>query len=162
MNKIIMNKIISLLIISIGVLSAGLLPEKRFTDAESDNSDKQTTSGTSGLVELRIFSGRENPTWSLSEEDTKTLFNLLAKLPGVPAKRFNDGLGYTGFRVRKIGTLSKLPHDFEIYKGVAFDGTHYYKDRNRRLENWILRSGKEHLDAKLYATVEKEIRSSHE
>ena len=120
----------------------------------------QTTSGTTGVVELRIFIGQANPTWFLSEEDTETAFSILAKLPSTRARKISQGLGYRGFRVNKVGTLSRLPHEFEVYKGVASDGVNNYRDKDRRLELWLLRSGKEHLDKQLYAAIECEINST--
>jgi hypothetical protein len=50
-------------------------------------------------VELDIFSGRPNPTWTLSGEETSQLLALLANLPSKEAGWPASGLGYRGFVV---------------------------------------------------------------
>jgi hypothetical protein len=125
--------------------------------AKARHSRTTVQSGTAGVVQVDLFSGRKNPSWALSEKQTRAVFHMLAGLPLALVGDFAEGLGYRGFRVRKAGTSSKLPHEFAVYKGIAYDGAHYYKDEGRRIEQWLLRSGKGHLDTGIYKAIEKDI-----
>ena len=114
-------------------------------------------SGVAGEVEADIYSGRKNPTWALSEKETGIVFHMLAGLPPAVPTSLDGGLGYRGFRVRKVGTLSKLPQEIRVCRGIAYDGVHFYKDADRQMERWILKSGKRQLGAKTYEYIKKEI-----
>jgi hypothetical protein len=138
-------------------ITAGASTIAKGSRAKAKHNRTKVQSGTAGEVEVDLFSGRKNPSWALSERQTRTVFRMLAGLPPAPASDFAEGLGYRGFRVRKVGTLSKLPHEFTVYKGIAYDGAHYYRDEGRRIEQWLLRSGKGHLDMGVYKVIEKEI-----
>jgi hypothetical protein len=47
-------------------------------------------------LELDVFSGRPNPRWNLTAEETTHLHKLLRDLPQVPETR-ESGLGYRAF-----------------------------------------------------------------
>jgi len=50
-------------------------------------------------VELDVYSGRPNPTWSLSADEAKTIARVLKDLPRA-ASAMPEGLGYRGFVLR--------------------------------------------------------------
>jgi hypothetical protein len=121
-------------------------------------------------VTLQIFSGRENPSWSLSEKQIGELFALLKDLPKAE-KPFDlhDGLGYRGFQVVLTEEEDTAEKTYEIvackgqilYKtaaGAAADAN--FADRNRRLEKFLLKSGDSFLDGKLSASIKAEIESN--
>lgn len=55
-------------------------------------------------VELDVFSGRENPRWTLTAQETARVEELLRGLPGAPDAP-PPGLGFRGFRLEENGQL---------------------------------------------------------
>lgn len=107
-------------------------------------------------VTVDIYSGRRNPSWRINGKETEMVFQMLARLPPTPAVQFNEGLGYRGIWVRKLGTLSKFPYEMRVYRGIATDGARFYQDVDQHIESWLLRSGRRHLGAKTYALIRKD------
>jgi hypothetical protein len=71
-------------------------------------------------VMLDIFSGRPNPTWTLSGRATEELRRLLDASRG---ERREEGppspyLGYTGFVVTNRGSVAGVPYRLRVYGGV--------------------------------------------
>jgi len=114
-------------------------------------------------VTLQIFSGRENPSWSLSEKQIDELLALLKDLPKTEPSDFQGGLGYQGFRVVLTENTTEKTHEIIVYQGRIFYKTAqaeaYFADRDRRLEKFLLKSGDSHLDDKLPKSVKDEIES---
>lgn len=114
-------------------------------------------------VTLQIFSGRENPSWSLSEKQIDELLALLNDLPKAKPGDFQDGLGYQGFRVVLTENATKKTREVVVNKGQilykAAEADAYFTDRDRRLEKFLLKSGDSHLDDKLSKSIEDEIES---
>ena len=92
-------------------------------------------------VELDIFSGSPNPSWTLTPDESKKLMNLLDSLPEVPKKEPDDGLGYRGFILNLTSEKTDAPpRRVHIFNGIiAIDsGTKkYYRDLHG-LEKWLL------------------------
>jgi len=114
-------------------------------------------------VTLQVFSGRENPSWSLSEKQIDELLVLLNDLPKAEPSDFQDGLGYRGFQVALTETTTEKTHEIVAHKGQIFyktaEADKYFTDRNRRLEIFLLKSGDSYLDDKLYKSIKDEIES---
>lgn len=114
-------------------------------------------------VTLQIFSGRENPSWSLSEKQIDELPALLKDLPKAKPFDFQDGLGYRGFHVMLTENPTEKTSEIVAYKGQILyrtaEAEAYFADRDRRLEIFLLKSGDSHLDDKLTESVKTEIES---
>jgi hypothetical protein len=114
-------------------------------------------------VTLQIYSGRENPSWSLSEKQIDELLALLKDLPKAEPSDFRDGLGYQGFRVVLTENATKKSREIVVNKGQVLyktaEADAYFADRERRLEKFLLKSGDSHLDEKLSKSIEDEIES---
>jgi hypothetical protein len=114
-------------------------------------------------VTLQIFSGRENPSWSLSEKQIDELLALLNDLPKAEPSDFQDGLGYRGFQVALTGNATEKTQEIVAHKGRIFyksaEADKYFTDRNRRVEIFLLKSGDSHLDEKLFKSIKDEIES---
>jgi hypothetical protein len=114
-------------------------------------------------VTLQIFSGRENPSWSLSEKQIVELLTLLDNLPKAERGDFPDGLGYRGFQVELTENTPEKTHRIVAYKGRVFyktaEAEKYFADRDRRLETFLLKSGDSHLDDDLSKYIKDEIES---
>jgi hypothetical protein len=116
----------------------------------------------SGTVELDVFSGRPNPTWTLSDEQTLALGELLGGLEhtGRSAARF-DGLGYRGFLVQLAAPESRTISNLYAGNGMVEIETGgekiTYLDPDLRVEKWLLESGKPYLEAGLYDSLLEEL-----
>ena len=69
-------------------------------------------------VTLDAFSGRPNPTWTLSEEEGAALARLLVDLPRSPTAATEDGLGYRGFILENPEHKAGLPARMRVGNGV--------------------------------------------
>ena len=115
-------------------------------------------------VTLQIFSGRENPSWSLSEKQIDELVALLKNLPKAEPSNFQDGLGYSGFQVVLTeNTTEKTQEEIAAHKGQIFyktaEADKYFNDPDRRVEIFLLKSGDSYLDDKLSESIKDEIES---
>jgi hypothetical protein len=115
-------------------------------------------------VTLNIFSGRENPSWKLSEDQIDKLLPLLQDLPKSDKTSFDDGLGYRGFEVVLAGSDDKEVQSIVVYNGKILsktkEGAEYFNDSNRQLETFILQTGSTYLEPEIYNVVKKEIELS--
>lgn len=112
-------------------------------------------------VTLDVYSGRPNPTWSLTEEQTESLLGIIRDLPPASPARTFDGLGYRGFMVSIENSASVKPSQITVYKGKVrqSDGCNvrFLNDKDRRVEHLLLESGGSHLTPALYKRIEQEI-----
>ena len=96
-------------------------------------------------VMLDIFSGRPNPRWQLSEEQSKVLKLKLSVLPAGEWRK-PTALGYRGIRVSNVGGVEGLPERIRAYDGVLAivdrEETNYYADING-VENWLINQARE-------------------
>ena len=104
-------------------------------------------------VEADLYSGRENPSWALEEDDAARFLTLLAKLPreGATVTSVLDGLGYRGLRIVVSGDEMQR---FVVGGGVVAESAgqadqRNFRDPDRALEKWLLRTGKAQLGAEL-------------
>lgn len=112
-------------------------------------------------VTLDIFSGRENPSWELSTEQLAALVSILDTLPGSDPKNSFDGLGYRGFLVVISDAASGKTERIKAYKGAVVYSVggvdKLFDDKERRMENLLLDSGRDHLKADIRDAVSLEI-----
>jgi hypothetical protein len=114
-------------------------------------------------VTLQVFSGRENPSWSLSEKQIDELLALLNDLPKAEPSDFQEGLGYHGFQVALTENATEKPHKIVAYKGQILyktvEADAYFTDPKRRLEMFLLKSGESYLEDSLSKSIKDEIES---
>lgn len=114
-------------------------------------------------VTLDVYSGRKNPSWSLSKGQAESLLSIVRGLPDSEPGDFFDGLGYRGFQV-------SLPHpekggrgELTVYRGrVRYDdggNVKYLADKERRLEELLLKSGGPYLTPGLHKAMEREVQT---
>lgn len=111
-------------------------------------------------VELDIFSGRPNPAWQLSREETDQLLTLLGKLPAAEARRPSDDLGYRGFVVSFQDSEGRAQR-VQVHGGLVLrdvDGAlKYFADEDRKFERWLLETGAAELSPELHDVVAREL-----
>jgi len=105
------------------------------------------------IVEMDIFSGRPNPTWELSPQQTIELQQRVSALhQQVPPSRVFDGLGYRGLIVRDPsdpGSFLKVGFSRILYMKDGVESM--YDDEGRALEKWLVGTGHGKIDDRLIA-----------
>jgi hypothetical protein len=71
------------------------------------------------IVEFDVFSGRPNPTWSLSAAQITELKGALEDLPPADKPVSADELGYRGFIISNPGRAAGMPPKIVIFGGVV-------------------------------------------
>jgi hypothetical protein len=111
-------------------------------------------------VTLQVYSGRENPSWNLSEKQISDLLALVGDLPKSEAFTLPDNLGYRGFQVELAEKAAEKTQEIVAYKGRVLyksaEADKYFTDRERRLEMFLLNSA-DSLNEELYKFIEDEI-----
>jgi len=107
------------------------------------------------VVELDIFSGRPNPTWTLPDADATAFRDRLDGLAATTSGQVANNLGYRGFVVRKGEEVVTVQRG--LVRKAQGESISYAADPNRDLERWLLESGKPSLEPDLVATVEQEL-----
>jgi hypothetical protein len=110
-------------------------------------------------VELDIFSGMPNPHWNLSDAEADSFVHQLASLRRLAQGDLHGNLGYRGFIVQlRFGSTAE---SIRIQTGIVeiwSDSTlTHAEDVGRRLERWLLNSGKPYLKIEIFHLVEREI-----
>lgn len=124
---------------------------------------QQTSKIIKARVTLNIFSGRPNPTWTLSTKNANQLVTKISELPKSNSTSSIDGLGYNGFQIEFTHSASRKS-SITSNKGLVVynvNGTNYYfTDSQRLVEKFLLESGKSTLNSQLYQTVKAEIETN--
>ena len=107
------------------------------------------------VVELDIFSGRPNPTWTLPDAEATAFREKLDGLAGTASGQVANNLGYRGFVVRTGDEVVTVQRG--LVQKVGGGTTAYAADPNRDLERWLLDSGKPSLEPELVTAVEQEL-----
>jgi hypothetical protein len=123
----------------------------------TDVSNEKRSNEKPTRVELDIFSGRPNPTWSLSSADTATLAGMIEKLSRAEPAVLFDGLGYRGFIVTSPTPLVGATTIVVQRDIVKLSADNFRKDFDRTIERWLLMKAKSELPVDVYEFAEKEI-----
>jgi hypothetical protein len=129
----------------------------------SRKANMTNNAGNMAKVTLDIFSGRENPSWQLSEEQVNKLLSLIDTLPASEPAVFFDGLGYRGFMVslRQQAASARETGSIKACKGAiqyrAGDVDKFFTDKDRQVEHLLLESAGSHLGADIRDSVKREI-----
>jgi hypothetical protein len=112
------------------------------------------TENSSLRIELDVFSGRPNPTWSLNDEQSREFLVRFRALKKYRSNRkLYDGLGYRGFTVTGLRDYDQVT----VWEGLV--ETNRAGEREKvideagRLERFLLETAKGHIDADLYRMV---------
>src|SRR5215472_2176226 len=98
------------------------------------------------LVTLEVFSGRPNPSWTLSADEEKEFLRRLQGLAPSARSPSQGGLGYRGFRIINNSKEAQLPSEVVVANGIVTVrddlGSHHYTDSNR-IESWLIEQARE-------------------
>lgn len=108
-------------------------------------------------VELDIFSGRRNPTWTLTpaqERDFRSTLNQLRAetLTGDRATITAPILGYRGLDVRGIDDQA-----LKIFGGIIQHGEKGFRDPRRELERWLLSTAPSQIDGTVLQAAKRDL-----
>lgn len=118
------------------------------------------------IVTVLLYSGRSNPTWELTEEQTATLKKLLGerKEATFEMSAASAGLlGYTGFQLQSY--QPEIPSTLFCFDGIidVIDQSHLnFIDRDSSLEKFLLDSGANTLDDLERKVIRSEIEKNSE
>lgn len=116
-------------------------------------------------LELDLFSGRPNPSSTLTGEVAQDLLQRLDRLPGAASRGCVEppGLGYRGVTVRSgvtLGDPRAAPAEpIRVYGGLVCQGAASRSDPHRELERWLLELLRERVAPALRPAVEETLRS---
>jgi hypothetical protein len=103
-------------------------------------------------VTLDIFSGRPNPTWELSQEQTSQFLKKILKLKtkeNLHVNSSNSELGYRGFIIEETNFEQKLRR-FYVYNGIVNvvenNSSYALEDNEYSIERWLLQTSPKYLD----------------
>jgi len=123
--------------------------------------EKPSIDATNANVEIDVYSGRPNPSWSLSKEVISDLLRRLQVLePSRSAPTEFDGLGYRGVRAELRDSL-ELSASLFVSRGsvtIIRNGRQsWYRDEGRELELWLVHTGTNIVSSNVLENVTKEI-----
>jgi hypothetical protein len=110
-------------------------------------------------VELDIFSGVPNPTWTLTPVEAEELLRRLAALPPAPPGALSGHLGYRGVILTLTeGVETQLVRVQRGLGVISSRGTDSYRrDADRALERWLLDTGGPAIGEGLWQVVRRDL-----
>lgn len=137
-----------------------LVPISAGVQAMAADADSTIVENAPATVTLDVFSGRPNPTWSLSDAATAELLDRLRGLaPAAGAPAAFDGLGYRAIHaeLRQGGQAIAV---IAARGGVICERggkTTHYADSGRQFELWLVNTGAGHAPPEVLSYVAGEI-----
>jgi hypothetical protein len=110
-------------------------------------------------VELDIFSGMPNPTWSLTTAQANDLLDQLAALPPASPLELSGHLGYRGFivQVEEGAEREVIRVQAGAVQITKLAKKTYARDVDRKLERWLLDTGRPRLKSEVLQVVERDL-----
>lgn len=145
-----MRKNAFLLCITIALLCFGVY----FMVTTNDSNAAKLESGTT--VTLDVYSGKPNPSWKLSREESEELLKRLGVLASTEEQVAEfDGLGYREVQVVVIESgkevaISASQGFVKVQRGGV---QKRFVDSGRTVELWLVQSGERQLPPELFKTV---------
>ncbi len=93
-------------------------------------------------VTLAIFSGRRDPTWSLSAVDTDRLITQIQQLKSIPTHKFIQQLGVESWLIRLNRSLDFIVVERGFIEYHRQGISQFFQDPTHKIETQLLQSGK--------------------
>jgi hypothetical protein len=121
-----------------------------------------TSGGGRMQVEVNVYSGRPNLQWDLTSQEAEEFVSQFQALPPYQGtESVNEGLGYRGLIVTKLNERIEGYSEIAISNGVVIakqnGRSQPFMDPNRRLEKWLLQTGRGRLDEALYEHINQQL-----
>lgn len=121
----------------------------------------QMTEDTVVQAELDVFSGRVNPMWRLSADESSEFLKLFGSLPAAREGTIRSELGYRGIIVTTPGDTIAGFHSVVCSSGIVVGrspgGEQKFTDRGRALERWLFHTSKGRIDEDIRAAVRQDL-----
>lgn len=105
-------------------------------------------------VEMDVYSGRPNPTWTLTKEEGEELTKRIAALPQASTGSVSDALGYRGLVVTPSNSDAAGFNSMTLSRGIVVmerpQGEQKLLDAGRNVERWLFQTGRGHIDDGLF------------
>ena len=111
-------------------------------------------------VSLGIYSGRPDPSWTLSQAQAAELRRLIDALPSGVGDSAGGGLGYHGFTIALSGPDGDLRHIVAYHGEIAEAGNGArptWYDAAGRVERFVLETGRPYLDPEEARVVDDDL-----
>jgi hypothetical protein len=112
--------------------------------------------GVPTRVELGLYSGVADPTWTLTTEEAGELAAALARLPTVDGPAVSGGLGYHGFSI--VGPDSTQVAFDGMVAVVGSDPPSYLDDPDRTIERLLLETARTRVKVREFLEVARALR----
>ncbi|NOK17357.1 hypothetical protein [Corallococcus carmarthensis] len=106
-----------------------------------------------------VFSGREAPTWALSDDESRALREAVEALPEGTRPLPDVGLGYRGFTVTWADGARATVHG-AVVEFVSGGRTQLREDAPRAVEERLLLGSRAHLDPELFKAVASQVQAA--
>lgn len=145
-----------LLWVPLAACQVGRAPGSGTPEATRSTSTTEAQGADDINVELDVFSGRANPTWTLTGAAAAEFLERLAALPAAAPFRPAHPLGYRGFVTRwsRRGSSCSAVVQGGRVQVTCGKRTTYHTDSRRAIEGWLLDTGRRILDPTTLAAVE--------
>jgi hypothetical protein len=131
------------------------------TSSSNSNFDVKDTANKIFNVTLDIFSGRPNPTWTLTKEQTILFLHKISEIKPTNENIREKILGYRGFTVDQIANKDLTSKRFHIYNGaikvLSNSSSYLLKDKDFQIEKWLLQTAYNHIDNSTFNFVQDDI-----
>ena len=112
-------------------------------------------------VEVDVYSGRPNPRWNLSAQQTEEFLKMVRALPERERESaLNQNLGYRGLKVKGSHLDKDGCKEIVIGNGIVVvqeeNNSQQLTDKDRAVERWLLWTGKGKLETGLYDYLSQE------
>lgn len=110
------------------------------------------------IIELDVFSGRQNPSWSLSEEEIMEFLEAFQDLPSADKPSQEIGLGYRGFLILNPDRAGGLAPHIRICSGIVTitdDHEQFYRDVHGLEHRLLLQTSQHGYKAIVDSVLEK-------
>ena len=102
--------------------------------------------------------------WELTEAEIEVLIEMLATLKSRAAETEHDHLGFRGFDVILRDSVLLTSEEIRVYDGIVRRGegkrSRWFEDKERRVERWLLATGKQRVGPGVYEGVKIQVESS--
>jgi hypothetical protein len=114
-------------------------------------------------VTLNVYSGRTNPSWELTDEQSEAFLEQIERLLQSTTTKPSavlGGLGYRGFLVERPASAPQGPLSMYIHEGIVDRGLGELNaiDGNQVVERSLLESGRRAIDEELFNYVAQEMK----
>lgn len=124
---------------------------------------EERPSPDAATVEVDLYSGRPNPSWTLTPEEVTQLVQRVDGLAPADAMEPPGRLGYRGLRFRLYAGGREIASAESFDEHLRFHdpaGPRHLADPGREIERWLLATGRGKIEPQVYEMLRNEAESS--